>query len=140
MTTSQSSTGLSPKLSVKQILFSFTGRIPRRTYWLTHLALTAAFMILGALIGPLVQPSGEASAAPGSEGPGLVLILGIGLLYIFALWVGLALQVKRWHDRGKSGTWVLINLIPLVGAIWTLVECGFLRGTFGPNNYGEDPT
>jgi uncharacterized membrane protein YhaH (DUF805 family) len=31
-------------------------------------------------------------------------------------------------------------MIPLVGAIWTFVECGCLRGTVGPNNYGEDPT
>ena len=54
--------------------------------------------------------------------------------------VRLAVSVKRWHDRDKPGTWVLINLIPLVGGIWAFVEVGCLRGTFGPNNYGEDPT
>jgi uncharacterized membrane protein YhaH (DUF805 family) len=29
--------------------------------------------------------------------------------------------------------------VPIIGAIWLLVECGFLRGTEGPNNYGPDP-
>ncbi|MFT6862889.1 MAG: uncharacterized membrane protein YhaH (DUF805 family), partial [Akkermansiaceae bacterium] len=54
-------------------------------------------------------------------------------------WMGLALQGKRWHDRGKSGWMILVNFIPLVGGIWALVECGFLSGTPGPNQYGPDP-
>jgi len=62
------------------------------------------------------------------------------VLYIPVVWFSLALQVKRWHDRGKSGWWVLINLIPFVGGLWALVECGFLRGTEGPNQFGPDPT
>lgn len=62
------------------------------------------------------------------------------ILYIPLIWCSLALQIKRWHDRDKPGTWVLINLIPLVGGIWAFVEVGCLRGTFGPNNYGDDPT
>ena len=49
------------------------------------------------------------------------------------------MQVKRWHDRGKSGWWVLIALIPLVGPIWAIIETGFLPGTSGPNEYGPDP-
>ena len=52
---------------------------------------------------------------------------------------GLVLSVKRWHDRNKSGRWVLINLVPVVGWLWHLIECGFLRGTIGPNRFGQDP-
>jgi uncharacterized membrane protein YhaH (DUF805 family) len=52
----------------------------------------------------------------------------------------LALQVKRWHDRSKSGWWVLINLVPAIGPIWSFVEAGCLRGTEGGNEYGGDPT
>jgi uncharacterized membrane protein YhaH (DUF805 family) len=29
--------------------------------------------------------------------------------------------------------------VPIIGPIWALVECGFLRGTEGPNAYGPDP-
>lgn len=55
------------------------------------------------------------------------------------LWSSLALQVKRWHDRDKSAWWLLMNFVPFIGAIWVLVECGFLRGTEGQNSYGPDP-
>jgi len=34
---------------------------------------------------------------------------------------------------------VLINLIPGIGGIWTLVSCGFLEGQDGTNKYGPDP-
>jgi uncharacterized membrane protein YhaH (DUF805 family) len=46
---------------------------------------------------------------------------------------------KRWHDRDKSAWWILIGLIPFIGWIWVLVEVGFLKGTDGPNRFGEDP-
>jgi uncharacterized membrane protein YhaH (DUF805 family) len=108
-----------------QILFGFRGRIPRRTYWL--------WGVLG-LLGVAI---------------GLWLLLGIvGLggrqieiaINLALLWPGLAVSVKRWHDRNKSGWWVLINLVPLLGFVWALVENGFLRGTAGPNRFGEDLT
>ncbi len=47
--------------------------------------------------------------------------------------------MKRYHDRNKSGWWVLIVFVPVIGGLWYLIECGFLRGTPGPNNYGPDP-
>jgi len=51
----------------------------------------------------------------------------------------LATQVKRWHDRGKSGAMVLINVIWIIGWIWTFVELGCLRGSEGENQYGLPP-
>jgi uncharacterized membrane protein YhaH (DUF805 family) len=129
-----------PKPSVKDILFSFSGRIPRRIYWLWSIvstivvviALVAVMMVFGTPVDP-ENPSAE----PGLSPIGTILML---ILYVPLVWIGLALGVKRWHDRDKSGWWILIGMIPLVGAIWTFVECGCLRGTVGPNNYGEDPT
>lgn len=124
--------------ALKETLFSFNGRIPRRTYWLWALAsglvIGIVVGILGAIIGPSVDPQTGAVS-----GGGLFSII-VFLLYIPMIWIGLALGVKRWHDRGKSGWWVLIALIPIVGGIWTFVECGCLRGTVGPNQFGPDPT
>jgi uncharacterized membrane protein YhaH (DUF805 family) len=34
---------------------------------------------------------------------------------------------------------VLIIFLPVIGALWYLIECGFLRGTDGNNDYGPDP-
>ena len=64
------------------------------------------------------------------------------MLFVFgvvALWISLAVAVKRYHDRNKSGWWVLIALVPVIGGIWYLIEAGFLAGTPGPNDYGPDP-
>jgi len=64
----------------------------------------------------------------------------LGLLIWFPmLIVGIIVQIKRWHDLDKSGWWVLINFIPIAGQLWCLVECGFLKGTVGPNRFGPDP-
>ena len=63
----------------------------------------------------------------------------LGLLMFPLMLVGIIVQIKRWHDRDKSGWWVLINLVPCIGPFWALIECGFLRGTPGPNKYGPDP-
>jgi hypothetical protein len=61
------------------------------------------------------------------------------LVWLACVWILLTVQVKRWHDRGKPGWMVLINLTG-VGILWTFVELGFLRGTRGPNKYGADPS
>jgi len=60
------------------------------------------------------------------------------LVWLVWLWTLLAVFVKRWHDRDKSGAWMFINLVPVIGWIWTLIECGLLPGTRGPNRYGAD--
>ena len=52
----------------------------------------------------------------------------------------LVAQIKRWHDMDKSGLWCLVNLIPILGNTYALIELGFQRGTEGPNDYGDDPS
>lgn len=94
------------------------------------------------LIGPayfltLAQASAE-SAESSRLFQGLFLLL-IMVGYVLMGWVSLALTVKRWHDRDKSGFWVFITLVPLIGSIWHMVETSFLPGVPGPNRYGPDP-
>ncbi len=50
----------------------------------------------------------------------------------------LAVAVRRLHDTDRSGWWLLIGLIPLVGGIVLLVFF-VLEGTRGPNRHGADP-
>jgi len=122
---------------------SFEGRINRQKWWLGVIALMilqwivliVIAMIFGGNMTAEMDPNNPAASAAAMgmmSTPMLIVIL------IF-LWPSLALYTKRWHDRGKSGWWTLILLIPLIGAIWALVELGFLRGTEGPNQYGNDP-
>jgi hypothetical protein len=36
--------------------------------------------------------------------------------------------VRRFRDRGKSGWWALLYIVPGIGWLWILIECGFLPG------------
>jgi len=109
------------QMDIKQILFSFEGRASRTHYWLAYLGTVVTVGIF----------AGVAVAALDELGAMVALVA-----YIPALWVMLAVSVKRWHDRGKSGFMVLIGLIPIIGPLWTLVECGILEGDPGPNQFG----
>ncbi|WP_367872674.1 DUF805 domain-containing protein [Luteolibacter sp. Populi] len=126
------------QLSAKDVLTTFNGRIPRRTYWLWTIISVVIFAVIvgiaAALFGPTVDP------ATGQPSGGMIATLIGVVCYIPLIWVSVALGIKRWHDRGKSGWWFLIGFIPVIGGIWTFVECGCLRGTVGPNQYGPDPT
>ena len=61
----------------------------------------------------------------------------IGVMwFIFQIYPTLAIHVKRWHDRNKSGWWCLIGLVPLIGSLWIIVELGFCKGSKNKNTYG----
>ena len=113
------------------LLFRFDGRINRAKFWAGIAATWAISIGLWILIGMAFAANVSAIYVFVS----LVAIAG----YVGIIWMGLAISIKRWHDRGKSGWWVLIGLIPLIGPIWALVETGFLEGDPGDNQYGPNP-
>jgi uncharacterized membrane protein YhaH (DUF805 family) len=116
------------------MFLSFNGRLRRMHFWVGLIILwVIEVIIMAVLIGPAM-----AAAASGGGGPGPLALVGY-LLVLVLVWPALALQVKRWHDRDKSGWWVLISFVPLIGALWILIECGFLDGTPGPNRFGPSP-
>lgn len=122
-------------MSITQMLFSFDGRIRRRDYWLYAIG---SGIVIGILINVVMMALGG-PVDPTTQQPNMTAVLVALLLYIPALWIGLALQAKRWHDRDKGAIWLLINLLPIIGGLWALVECGFLDGTPGPNRFGPSP-
>lgn len=122
------------------VLFSFQGRISRQEYWVKGVLLGGllfgALLILALLLDiGMGNINVDNPSDPNSRGAVITLLV----YFVIALWPGLALQVKRWHDRDKSGWFVLVNLIPVAGAIWAFIEVGCLRGTIGPNRFGPDP-
>ena len=121
-----------------RLLFSFEGRVNRAKYWLVHIGVVAAVMVLWVLVFGAVDFTTHDPRQRISEMRGAILLMMLPVAVVF-FWSSLAISVKRWHDRNKSGWWVLIGLVPVIGHLWFLVECGLLPGTPGPNNYGADP-
>jgi uncharacterized membrane protein YhaH (DUF805 family) len=104
--------------------------------WILEFILFAIFGVSMMQVDPNAAPDAAAAAAMDSMSK---MMLPLGILILITLWPALAIYTKRWHDRDKSGWWTLIIFIPIIGSIWLLVELGFLRGTDGPNRFGDDP-
>jgi uncharacterized membrane protein YhaH (DUF805 family) len=105
----------------------FKGRARRREYWffiLFNLIASVALTVIDFMTGSL-DPE-----------------LGIGLLsglYSLAVLIpSLAVTVRRLHDTDRSGWWLLIGLVPLIGAIVLLVFM-LLDSTPGDNQHGANP-
>lgn len=88
---------------VKEHYADFKGRARRKEYWMFTLINAIVAIVIG-IIGSLI---------------------GLGwLYYIYCLAVlipSLAVAVRRLHDTGRSGWWILISLIPFIGGLWLLV-------------------
>jgi uncharacterized membrane protein YhaH (DUF805 family) len=114
----------------------FSGRSRRKEYWmfaLFNVIVMAGIGIVGAVLGGFsLSDSGEMSVGSG-------LMLGLISIYGLAIIVpALAVQVRRFHDQGKSGWFVLLGFIPYIGGFIVLVfMC--LDGNKGENRFGPDP-
>ena len=108
-------------MTLAQILFSFKGRVNRAKYWTIHLLIAAisVIFVISFPNSPVVVDNAIVST---------LLVLYV----ILVAWVGLAVNVKRWHDLDKSGWSELIR-------VWSWFELGFHKGTYGPNRFGPDP-
>ena len=112
---------------------NFSGRAQRSAYWWWVL-----FQVGVGLAIALIEGGGSFSRGAGSMQFAVVGGTFTMIWSLINLLPGLAVAVRRLHDLDKSGWWLLIGLIPLVGAIILLVWfCS--RGTGGANRFGADP-
>ena len=108
-------------LSVVKNYVGFHGRARRKEYWMFVL-----FNIIFALILSIVE---NALGIPSV----LTTIYSLALLL-----PSLAVSVRRLHDTGRSGWWLLISLIPLVGTI-ILIVFMCLESQESENQHGPNP-
>lgn len=114
-------------LNVLKNYATFTGRARRKEYWMFTLFNFIAVVILSILDGVLGLVSYE-------TGFGVLS----GLYSLAVLLPSLAVLVRRLHDTDRSGWWVLISLVPLVGVIVLFVfTC--LDSKAGDNKFGAYP-
>lgn len=106
---------------------TFSGRAQRAEYWYFLLFYLLIFIGLAIIDGVTGTFSAEA---------GLGLLSGLYSLGI--LIPSLAVGVRRLHDTGRSGWWLLVGIIPLIGAIILIIF--FVQDSVpGDNSYGPNP-
>lgn len=111
----------------QDLFLTNSGRLDRQPWWIGTIVLFIVSLIARFI---LLLIFGHHSAI----GHLLYALIDIPLLY-----ASINIGIKRFHDRDKSGWWVLIVFIPIIGWIWYLIECGFLPGTDGPNRFDPNP-
>ena len=106
----------------------FGGRSSRSEYWYWVLALW-----IGGIITAIID-----YAAFGT-GFGAIDYGPVNSIFSVAtILPTLAVGIRRLHDIDRTGWWLLLDLVPVIGWIVLLVwACK--RGTLGPNRYGPDP-
>ena len=141
--------GEKPSQGVMGKLFSFGGRIPRAAFWGTMI-LTGILTLFVYVMTSLIATHGAHLYVPGEGIHHIiesVFVLPNANVYILAFriawlvvvgWVCVALQIKRWHDLGKTGWLVLVNLVPVVGTLISLVVLGFFKGISDSNKFGAE--
>jgi uncharacterized membrane protein YhaH (DUF805 family) len=115
-------------LKVLRQYADFNGRARRTEFWMFTLFTIIISIVLGLLDSLL----------------GLTFVDGtmsgwLGMLYSLAVLLpSLGVTARRLHDTGRSGWWMLLGLIPIVGGIVLIVFCA-TPGNVGANAYGPDP-
>jgi len=105
----------------------FSGRARRTEYWmfaLINTIISIVAMVLDNVLGTTTEDKRSG--------------LFSGLFALATLLPSVAVYVRRLHDVGKSGWWMFIGLIPIVGAIWLFVLT-VTDSQPGDNEYGENP-
>ncbi len=104
----------------------FSGRARRKEYWYFFLFNIIISFVLG-FIESLV------GIAAGSDYSVLGIIYGLAVLL-----PSIGVSIRRLHDTGRSGWWLFIGLIPLIGAIILLIYM-VSDSQAGTNQYGPSP-
>jgi uncharacterized membrane protein YhaH (DUF805 family) len=107
---------------------TFSGRAPRSEYWywtLFYVIMTLPFEIASR---PVEDVSNIAFA----------IDVAYALVAIMLILPSISVGVRRLHDIDRSGWWVLIGLIPLIGWIIFFVW-SVTKGTPGDNRFGPNP-
>ncbi len=105
----------------------FSGCSRRKEYW---------YFVLFVVIISIVLSSIDTIIGAYDRSTGVGLLSGIFSLAV--LIPGIAVAVRRLHDTDRSGWWILLGLIPIIGTI-VLIVFYVQDSTPGTNRYGPNP-
>lgn len=88
---------------------NFSGKLNRPGYWY--------FVLIHVIIAVILNFLDDLLGLGSDTGYGVLT----GLYSLALLLPSIAAGVRRLHDAGKSGWWLLIGLVPFIGWIWLIV-------------------
>lgn len=103
--------------------FVFEGRERRSGFWMPYLVNIVLGIIFGILIKIPVL--------------GIIFTIAYGLYCLAVIIPSISLGVRRLHDTGKSGLFMLFALVPILNIV--LIVWFATEGVRGPNEFGNDP-
>lgn len=112
---------LKDKLPVSYLLFTTRGRINRMTYWIVSVFIWTSFYVLFSALEFVFSPRAT------------------WVIYPLLFWALLATAIKRLHDSNKTGFWLWLVLIPVLGPLILIFLLGFKRGSVQVNRFGVVP-
>ncbi|MEM1077784.1 MAG: DUF805 domain-containing protein [Pseudomonadota bacterium] len=124
------------KLAVQAALSNyatFTGRTGRPAFWWWSLSVFVLLAVLNLLDAYLVAPLLGFDAAAQNAGQPLALLAGLALLL-----PNIAIGMRRLHDTGRSGWWLLLGALPVIGGL-VLIYFYVQPSEEGENPYGPQP-
>ena len=110
---------------------TFAERAGRSEFWLWILAYIISLLVAGTIDGAIVAPLLGFEIFEQGAGQPLSLILVLGLFL-----PNIAVAVRRLHDINRSGWWLLVVLVPFIGAL-ILIYWYAQPSQIGTNRYGE---
>lgn len=111
---------LKDKLPVSYLLFTNRGRIDRLTYWTASVFIWTSFYILFFLLNKISYSA-------------------TWIIYPILFWALISTATKRLHDSNKSGHWLWLILVPVIGPIVLIYLLGFKKGNLMQNHFGKVP-
>ena len=122
-------------LAVRTVLSNyatFTGRASRPEFWWWILGVFIISIILQIIDAMVIGPMLGFSAGDENAGQPLTLIFSLLILL-----PAVAVAARRLHDMGKSGWWLLISFVPIIGALvllWFYTRPSDAENQWGPPN------
>ena len=117
---------------MKENYSNFSGRARRKEYWMFAL-LMYVILIFAIILDGVMGLRFDIGYGVESSYGWITL-----LVYLLHFIPSFSVSVRRLHDVGKSGWFMLIVLIPIIGGIWLLI-LACTDGDSGDNAYGGSP-
>jgi uncharacterized membrane protein YhaH (DUF805 family) len=113
-------------------LFSAKGCFTRWQYWKVSLIIFVLYILYGFALGFVAAMTQNQEFSPEILG---VFVLFAFLIVLPLIYINIVTSIKRFHDINLSGWFVLLNFIPYIGGLITLVMNGFLPSVKKANRF-----